>query len=104
MKKTGTFSLRRDSLPFGLLLGFIVPLIVLVLIYFFRFRQYPFGDFITTLPRENTLITFTGAWMLVANIALFTFFINTNRTRTGIGVFAVTVVWGLLTLLLKTLN
>lgn len=104
MKKTGTFSLRRDNLPFGLLLGFLLPLIVLVLIYFIRFRAYPFGDFLTTLPRENSLITFTGAWMLVGNIGLFTFFINTNRTRTGIGVFVVTVAWGLLTLLLKTLN
>lgn len=104
MKKSGTFFLKRDELPLGLILGFITPILVLVLIYFIKFSYYDFGDFIKTFFRENRLITFFGVWCLVGNIALFTFYINSNRYRTAKGVFAVTLIYGIGILLLKLFN
>ena len=88
----------------GLILGFVTPLIVLTLIYFIKFSYYEFNEFLRTFFRENRLITFFGVWCLVGNIALFTYFINTNKYRTAKGVFAITLLYGIGILLLKLFN
>lgn len=101
MKKTGTFFLIRDNITLGLVLGFIAPLLIFVGIYLARFSDYPFDEFLTTFFHESRLITFFGAWCLVGNIALFTYYINTHRDKTARGIFALSVVYGILILLLK---
>ena len=104
MKKPGTFFLKKDSLQLGLILGIITPVIVFVIIYLVRFRGYDFDEFTRVFFRENRLITFFGVWCLVGNIALFTYYINTNRDETSKGIFAVTLLYGIGVLLLKLLN
>ena len=105
MKNPGTFFLKRDNFQMGLLLGIIVPLLVFLLIYFMRFSdEEPLGSFLQQFGSSNSLITFFGVWCMVANIALFTFYINTNRFQTAKGIFVVTLVYGVGILLLKLLN
>jgi hypothetical protein len=58
LKKTGVLILKKDNLKFGLLLGFLLPILVFVLIYFFKFSGYSFGDFLQTFLQESRLITF----------------------------------------------
>lgn len=94
---------KKDNLKLGLLFGFLLPIIVFVVIYFMKFSSYPFGEFFETFLQESRLITFFSAWCLVANIALFTIYINTGRYRTARGIFFVTIVYGLGFLLLKIL-
>jgi len=53
--------------------------------------------------RESRLLTFFAAWCLVADIGLFTIYINSNRYRTARGVFGITVLYGITFLLLKML-
>ena len=102
MKKTGTFFLTRDNLKLGLVLGLITPLIVLVIIYFFKFAdQQTFNEFLRSFTLRRQLITFWGVWCLVGNIALFTYYINTNKDRTAKGIFAITLIYGIGILLLK---
>lgn len=93
----------KDNLKFGLLLGFLLPIIVFAVIYFLRFPSYEFGDFFETFLNEGRLITFFSAWCLVANIGIFTLFINTNKYQTAKGIFIATIVYGLGFLLLKLL-
>ncbi|WP_132055932.1 hypothetical protein [Pseudocnuella soli] len=94
---------KWDNLKLGLLLALLLPVLIFFGIYFGRFSYYPFGEFWQTLREESRLITFFAAWCLVANIALFTVFINTRRYRTARGVFIVTVIYGALFLMLKFL-
>ena len=101
MKTTGTFFLTRDNLKLGLVLGLITPFIVLVIIYFIKFSSYEFNQFLRSFFQQKQLITFWGVWCLVGNIALFTYYINTNKDRTAKGVFAITLVYGIGILLLK---
>ena len=102
MKQSGTFLLKRDNLQLGLILGLITPAIVLVIIYFIKFAsQYEFNEFINAFTQNRQLITFWGVWCLVGNIALFTYYINTNKDRTAKGIFAITLVYGIGILLLK---
>ena len=93
--------LTKDNLKLGAILGVLLPLIVFFVIYYAKFSYYPFGEFFDVLMKENRLITFFSVWCLVANIGLFTFYINTNKYQTAKGVFAVTVVYSVLFLLVK---
>ncbi len=95
--------LKQNNLKLGLVLGLLLPLIVFVVIYLIRFSYLSFGEFFNTFLNESRLVTFFSAWCLLANIALFTIFINTNRYQTAKGVFATTVFYGLGFLLLKIL-
>lgn len=103
MKTTGTFFLKKDNLQLGLLLGFVLPLLVFLLIYLFRFNDAEFADFLQTFITQKGLITFFGVWCLVSNIALFTYYVNTNKDRTAKGVFAITLFYGIGILLAKVL-
>jgi len=95
---------KKDNLRLGLALGLIGPLIGLVIIYFIRFPSYSFTDFLTYFMNDNKLITSIGALSLLANVILFTIYINTHRDDTAKGIFAVTVIYGIGILVLKILN
>ena len=101
MKKTGTFFLTKDKLTLGIILAFLVPLLVFLFIYYGRFSYYDFSEFIYVIKTESRLLTFLAAWCLVANIGLFTLYINSGKYQTAKGVFGVTVLYGIVFLLLK---
>ncbi|RYZ28240.1 MAG: hypothetical protein EOO10_10200 [Chitinophagaceae bacterium] len=103
MKTTGTFFLKRDNLQMGLILGFILPVIVFFLIYLIRFGDSPLEDFFDTFLAQKSLITFFGVWCLVSNIAMFTYYVNTQKDRTAKGIFAMTLIYGIGILLAKVL-
>lgn len=93
----------KDNLVFGIVLALLLPVLIFLLLYFFRFSYYPFGEFLQTVQQESRLVTFFGAWSLVGNIALFTLFINNRKDQTAKGIFIVTVIYGALFLLIKAL-
>ncbi len=103
MKKTGTFFLNRDNLTLGLVLGLLLPIIVFFILYFIRFSYVALNEFLSYFSTEKRLITFFGVWCLVANIALFTYYINTQKDETAKGIFAVTLFYGIAMLLIKVL-
>jgi hypothetical protein len=87
----------------GLILGLLLPLIVFLIIYLVRFSDTSLNDFVSTFVAQKSLITFFGVWCLVSNIALFTYYVNTQRDRTAKGIFAVTLLYGIGILLAKVL-
>ncbi len=103
MKTTGTFFLKKDNLQLGLLLGLLLPVIVFLLIYLIRFNEDSLSDFLKTFAAQKGLITFFGVWCLVSNIALFTYYVNTNKDHTAKGIFAITLLYGIGILVAKVL-
>ena len=93
----------KNNLRLGLVLALLLPVAVCFGIYFARFSYYPIGEFWQTIKQENRLITFFAAWCLVANIGLFTLFINSSKDQTAKGVFIITVLYGAAFLLLRWL-
>lgn len=100
---SGTFFLKKDNLQLGLLVGFLLPLLVFLGIYLFRFSEASLADFLNAFFNQKGLITFFGVWCLVGNIALFTYYVNTHKDKTAKGVFAITLVYGIGILLVKVL-
>ncbi|MBO9198759.1 MULTISPECIES: hypothetical protein [Niastella] len=92
---------KKDNLRFGMLLGFIAPLLSLVIYYFIKFRAYSFLDFLEFIGSNKNQITAISVPCLVLNIALFTFYINTRRDKTAKGVFAITLIYAIVSLVIK---
>jgi hypothetical protein len=96
--------LKKDNLKLGLLLGLIGPVIGLLVIYFVKYSSATFSDFIDNFFHDKKLITSIGSLSLLANVVLFTFYVNTQRDITAKGIFIVTLIYGIAILVLKLLN
>ncbi|MBM3915598.1 MAG: hypothetical protein FJ348_06110 [Sphingomonadales bacterium] len=96
--------LTKDDQRLGLILGFVGPLLGLVLLYSWKFPSYTFVEFLDNFIHENRLITSIGSLSLLVNAILFTIYVNTERDRTARGIFIVTLCYGVGILLLKLFN
>jgi len=96
--------LKKDNLQLGLILGLIGPLLGLVVIYFIKFPGIAFGDFLDEFFNNSKLITSIGSLSLLANVVLFTLYVNTHRDTTAKGIFILTLVYGIGILILKVVN
>jgi hypothetical protein len=92
---------KKDNLRFGILLGFVAPLLSLVAYYFFKFYPNTVSDCLSYIAENKNLITAISVPCLLLNIALFTFYINTRRDKTAKGIFAITLIYAIGALLLK---
>jgi len=73
---------KKDNLRFGMLLGFVAPLLSLVAYYFIRFYPlFSVSDCINFIAANKNQITAISVPCLILNIALFTFYINTHRDK-----------------------
>lgn len=96
--------LKRDNLQLGLVLGLIGPFIGLLIVYLASYSSVSLQVFLEDLFSNKRLLTPTASLSLLANVALFTIFINTRRDKTAKGIFLVTVVFGIAILILKILS
>jgi len=97
--------LKRDDIRLGMVLGFIAPLLGVVLYYFIAFAglHVSFSEFIGYLCRSKRILTGVSSISLIANAVLFTFYVNARKDKTIKGIFLVTVVYGIAVLLIKLL-
>ena len=94
--------LKRDSLKLGFLLGFVAPLISLVVYYLIRFYPlFTISDFMNFVSTNKSQITAISVPCLLLNIALFTIYINSHRDKTARGIFGITLIYAIAALLLK---
>jgi hypothetical protein len=97
---------KRDNLKLGIILGLIGPALGLVVIYFVRsdFRPLTFSEYLEYVFTNNRLITSIGSLSLLANVVMFTLYVNTHRDKTAKGIFLITLLYGIGILVLKILN
>lgn len=95
--------LKKDNLRFGLLLGFIAPLISVVIYYFIRFSEFSVPDVLRLMAENKNQITAITVPCLLLNIGMFTFYVNTQRDQTAKGIFAITLFYAIGALLIKFL-
>ena len=93
--------LNKDNLRLGLILGLLGPLLGLVAVYFIKFPSYPFSDFLSYFMNDSKMITSVGSLSLLANVVLFTIYVNTHRDDTAKGIFIMTLLYGIGILVLK---
>ena len=93
---------KKDNLRLGLVLGLVAPIISLVIYYFVRFYPtFSLREFFFFLRTNKPQITAVSVPCLVANIALFTVYINSHRDNTAKGIFVATILYAIAALLFK---
>ncbi len=93
---------KKDNLRWGMVLGFIAPLVSVVIYYFVKFYPlFTVGDFFQFLRENKNQVTAISVPCLLLNIALFTYYINTHKDNTAKGIFLVTLVYAIASLIIK---
>lgn len=96
---------KRDNLKLGLLIGIIAPLISLAIYYFVKFYPvFSVGEMFEALKTNKRLITAISIPCLFLNVILFTIYINARKDKTAKGIFAITIVYAVASLLFKFLG
>lgn len=95
--------MKKDNLIFGIIAGFIAPILGLIIYYFLVFytKNVGFMEFLGYMKRYKTLLTGVSSISLIANAVLFTIYINSRRDNTAKGIFVATIVYGIAVLLVK---
>jgi hypothetical protein len=95
---------KKDNFIFGLILGFLAPLIVLLFFKFTKFESYSFNEVFEFLLNESGFRTLSAllSISLLGNAILFTVYINNRIDKTAKGIFVTTLLYGLVILLIKT--
>ena len=92
---------KKDNLKLGLLLGLIGPILGLVVVYLIKYSELAFADFLELFRDNKSMITAVSSLSLLANVVLFTLYVNTHRDNTAQGIFIVTLIYGIAILLYK---
>ncbi len=92
---------KTDNFKFGILIGFLGLFIGLLVIYLVKSTGFSFGEFLHFFFSQNQMLTSIGSLMLLANIVLFTLYLNSQKDKTAKGIFTITVIYGIAVLLLK---
>lgn len=95
---------KKDNFIYGALLGLLAPVLG-----FWIFKAYKFSvlsmqemwQYVMNEPGYRTLSVGLSLSLLL-NALLFTIYINTNRDHTAKGIFATTLIYGLIVLSIKT--
>jgi hypothetical protein len=94
--------LKKDNLRLGLIVGIIAPLFGMMIYYFWKFfPTFSLGEFLRVLMVEKGLINALTIFSLFANVAVFTFYVNTRRDRTAKGIFIITCIYAVGAFILK---
>lgn len=96
--------LKRDSLPIGVVLGFLAPILGMFIYYFIQFRMFTLKEFFEVMFSQKTLLTGIVSISLIANAVVFTIYINSRRDRTARGVFIATCIYAIAALLWKMIK
>ncbi len=87
----------------GLVLGFLAPVLGMVLVWVKGFRVLAFKEFLQymLLQPGKGLLTSVLTLSLLANAILFTIYVNRKLDKTARGLFAATCIYAILILLGK---
>ena len=93
-------SLFFNKIIYGLLVGFLSPIVFFLIYYIFRFEQYSFPEYLRILIDSKKLVSVLSLTVL-PNLGPFMLFINSNRYSAGRGVLAATIIIGIVIFILK---
>ena len=85
---------KFDSTGIGFLLGFLVPVLVFFLVYYFGERDVPFETYVKNLWHLHALVKLASLCVF-ANILVFTGFIRLKYDQAARGVLGATIIYGL---------
>jgi hypothetical protein len=97
---------RKDNLVLGIVLGFIAPLLGILIHYFVVFYELDVSlpEYLGLFKNNTSLLTAVSSISLIANAIIFTLYINNHRDKTAKGIFLATLIYGIGVLLIKVIR
>ena len=92
---------KKDNFVYGLVLGFIAPLIGFIIYKFIKFKSLTLIEMFQWVKMNPNLITVFISVSLMANAVLFTIFINGHRDKTAKGIFLLTMIYAITAMIFK---
>jgi hypothetical protein len=92
---------KKDNFKFGMLVGLIAPLIGFSIYKFIKFKEFSLSDMLQYLQSNPNLISVFISVSLLANAAIFTFYINGHRDNTAKGIFTITIIYAIIAFAFK---
>jgi hypothetical protein len=94
--------LKRNNILFGIILGLLAPMVGMFVYYFLKFYPtYTLGNFFKVIFSEKTVLSGISTFALFANVALLTFYLNTRRDETAKGIFLISCIYAIATIITK---
>ena len=95
---------KKDNFWMGVIMGLIAPVLGIIIFKMNKFKVFSFSENFQYMFLEPGFKTLTVALSLslLLNALLFTIYINARKDKTAKGIFATTVLYGLLVLIVKT--
>jgi len=97
---------KKDEFWLGAIIGLIAPMLGIILFKVYKFGIFTYKEvfqFMYLEPGHKTL-TVALTLSLLLNALFFTLYVNSSRDKTAKGIFATTIIYGILVMLLKTLG
>ena len=91
----------KDSLRLGIVLGFLSPIIGVLIYYFWKASANPFSVFIETALQNKQFLTVLISFSLFANAVVFTLYVNKRKDRTARGIFISTCIYAITAIIIK---
>ena len=92
---------KKDNFIFGLILGFIAPMLGFLIYKFFKFKNLSLDEMFQWLKLNPNLITVSITVSLMANAILFTIYVNGHRDKTAKGLFIMTMFYAAIAMAFK---
>lgn len=95
--------LYKDSIPYGVVLGFVFPVAAFFLYYLIKYypHEQSIQDYLTLFIHNPKTVPAVISLCLIANGIIFYWFTQQQRDLTAKGILLITLLYGLLILLLK---
>lgn len=93
--------LKKDNLIFGLVLGFLAPVLGFAAYYLFKFRLFTLKEFFEVLMMQKSLISGIISICLFSDAVIFTIYINLHKDLTAKGIFIATCIYAMVALAFK---
>jgi hypothetical protein len=95
---------KKDNFLLGLIMGLFAPLLGMLMFKTYKFNVFTYKETFQYMYLEPGFKTLTVALTLslLLNALLFTIYINSSKDKTAKGIFATTMVYGLIVLIIKT--
>lgn len=84
----------------GFLAGFLVPVIIFLVVYFFGEKNVSFSNYVKSLWHLQALLKL-GSLCVFANLLVFMGFMKINYERAARGVLGATIIYALVVLISK---
>ncbi len=95
---------KKDSISLGTVIGIIAPILGFLVYKFIKFRMFSFGEMFSFMRQNPSQVTAAVILSLLANLVVFTFFLNKKIDKTARGIFIITCVYAIAALAFKYLR